>query len=242
MALLPPSNKKGLITDDGENEELIYSKIERLYDYQLTPTYLFRLSLIGDTNVGKTSLLTRFCDSMFKENYSNTIGVDFRLITLKFENIITKVHVWDTAGQERFKSLASNYFRSSHGFIFVYDITDERSFDNVDEWVKTTMSYNNNWVVSILIGNKCDRESQRKISREQGENYAKEKGFFFMETSAKKDENVEKIFGFLTYKLIKYYQENKDKYVPDEEKNYLKSDNKAEELETVRPGNNKCKC
>lgn len=224
-------------------EELLYSKIERINDFQISPTYFFRISLLGDSNVGKTSLITRFCDSTFRDNYSNTIGIDFRVVTLKFENIIVKVHIWDTAGQEKFKSLSSNYFRNSHGFIFVYDIVDRKSFESVDDWVNTAFNYNKeNCVISYLVGNKSDRKSEKGVSKEEGEKYAKSKGFFFMETSAKNAENVEKIFTRMTYNIIKYFQENKDKYIDDSEKNYLKCDTKAEELKTVRTGNKKCSC
>ena len=108
--------------EEGEENEFIQG-IEKLDDYQLKHNYLFRICLLGDAGVGKTSLLTRFCDNSFKENYNNTIGVDFRLVTLQYRDIISKVHIWDTAGQERFRSLALNYLNNSHAFIFVYDLT-----------------------------------------------------------------------------------------------------------------------
>ena len=96
--------------DENEIEEDKYIKnIEKIDDFHLAHKYLFRVCLLGDAAVGKTSLLTRFCDNYFKENYNNTIGVDFRVVTLKYNNIISKLHIWDTAGQERFRSLAINY-------------------------------------------------------------------------------------------------------------------------------------
>ena len=85
------------------------NSIEKLKDYDIVHKYLFRICLLGDAGVGKTSILTRFCDNTFKESYNNTIGVDFRLVTLKYKDIISKVHIWDTAGQERFRSLTLNY-------------------------------------------------------------------------------------------------------------------------------------
>ena len=115
--------------------EKFIKSIERLNEYQQEHKYLFRICLLGDAGVGKTSLLSRFCDNTFKENYNNTIGVDFRLVTLKHDNIISKIHIWDTAGQERFRSLALNYLNNSHGFIFMYDITDLDSFNNVVNWI-----------------------------------------------------------------------------------------------------------
>ena len=93
--------------DENELEEDKFIKnVEKINDYQLQHKYLFPICLLGEAGVGKTSLLTRFCDNSFKERYNNTIGVDFRVITLKCKNIISKIHIWDTAGQERFRSLA----------------------------------------------------------------------------------------------------------------------------------------
>ena len=122
--------------DENELEEDKFIKnVEKINDYQLQHKYLFPICLLGEAGVGKTSLLTRFCDNSFKERYNNTIGVDFRVITLKYKNIISKIHIWDTAGQERFRSLALNYINNSQGFIFVYDITNRESFNNVENWV-----------------------------------------------------------------------------------------------------------
>ena len=95
--------------DENELEEDKFIKnIEKISDFQEDHKYLFRVCLLGDAGVGKTSLITRFCDNYFSDNYNNTIGVDFRLATLKYDNIILKIHIWDTAGQERFRSLSVN--------------------------------------------------------------------------------------------------------------------------------------
>ena len=112
-----------------ENEENIH--LEKIVDNTIGHKYMFRICLIGNICVGKTSLLARYADNSFKESYANTIGVDFRVITLKYKDIIAKVHIWDTAGNERFKSITINYYRSSHGFIYVYDITSKESFENL---------------------------------------------------------------------------------------------------------------
>ena len=130
--------------DENELEEDKFIKnVEKINDYQLQHKYLFPICLLGEAGVGKTSLLTRFCDNSFKERYNNTIGVDFRVITLKYKNIISKIHIWDTAGQERFRSLALNYINNSQGFIFVYDITNRESFNNVENWVNLALEKNN---------------------------------------------------------------------------------------------------
>jgi Ras-related protein Rab-1A len=200
--------------EEEKNEEDISSfpKLIKVTDNSSSHKYIFRICLLGDSGVGKTSLLTRYCDSIFKDKYSNTIGVDFRVVTLKYKDILTKIHIWDTAGQERFKSISVNYFKSSHGFIFVYDITNKESFDNLNNWIDLAFQNNQNSIVNFLIGNKCDLESDRKIDIEEGKNFAEQKKFIFLETSAKDDININKVFEFFTYKLIYYFQKNQDKY------------------------------
>ena len=222
---------------ESEIDKFINS-VEKVNDYQLTHKYLFRICLLGDAGVGKTSLLSRFCDNTFKENYNNTIGVDFRLVTLKCNDIITKIHIWDTAGQERFRSLALNYLNSSHGFIFMYDITDVDSFNNVVNWINLALEKNVKTIANFLVGNKCDNEENRKVTKEEAENLAKEINLFFMETSAKTDNNVQKLFYYFLFKLIDYYKNND--YV-EEEKLVLSQEN-SEEISTKRIEKDKCKC
>ena len=194
-----------------ENEENIH--LEKIVDNTIGHKYMFRICLIGNICVGKTSLLARYADNSFKESYANTIGVDFRVITLKYKDIIAKVHIWDTAGNERFKSITINYYRSSHGFIYVYDITSKESFENLDMWINLTNENCGTNAINFLVGNKSDLEKEREVSKEEGEEFAKKYDLIFIETSAKNNDNVGKLFEFFTYKLIEYYQKNTDKYI-----------------------------
>ena len=170
-----------------QDEDKINKNTEILNDYQLQHKYLFRVCLLGDAGVGKSSLLTRFCDSSFKENYNCTIGVDFRLVTLKYNDIISKIHIWDTAGQERFKALTANYFHCARGFIFIYDITNKESFENITKWINLAYEKNKDSVFNILVGNKCDKNEQREVDQNEANNLAKEKNLYFLESSAKND-------------------------------------------------------
>ena len=225
--------------DDNELEEdKFIKKVELINEFQQAHKYLFRLCLLGEAGVGKTSLLTRFCDNSFKENYNNTIGVDFRVVSLKYNDIISKIHIWDTAGQERFRSLAINYLNNSHGFIFIYDITSKESFNNVETWINLALEKKAPNIANFLVGNKSDREGERKVSAEEGENLAKTKNLFFLETSAKTDNNVQKLFYYFLYKMIEYYKTNE--YVED---NQIKlSQGNSEEIPTKRPNEKKCSC
>ena len=223
--------------EDVELDEFILT-VEKLNENLQEHNYLFRICLLGDAGVGKTSILSRFCDNTFKENYNNTIGVDFRLITLKQDNIISKLHIWDTAGQERFRSLASNYINNAHGFIFIYDITDLDSFNHVINWVDMALGKNPKTVVNFLVGNKSDNDEERKVSKEEAKNLAKEKNLFFLETSARNNDNIQKLFYFFLFELIKYYKVNQ---YQESEKIVLKQEN-SEEISTQRVDGNKCKC
>ncbi len=203
----------------------------KITNTNLKHDYTFRICLIGDAGVGKTSILTRYCDDIFKETYANTIGVDFRVITLKQDNILTKLHIWDTAGQERFKSVSINYFRNSHGFIFVYDITRRETFHHLDEWINSAFSCNRNTDINILIGNKSD-SSDRQVSEDEGKEFARRRDMCFLETSALNNENISYLFEYFGYMLIEYYSKNgkayciNEKLVIENESNDLLEKNK----------------
>ena len=225
--------------DENELEEdKFIQKIEKLNDFQDEHKYLFRVCLLGDAGVGKTSLLTRFCDNYFFENYNNTIGIDFRVATLKYDNIISKIHIWDTAGQERFRSLSLNYINNSHGFIFIYDITSSESFEKVEKWISLALQKNNHTVANFLVGNKSDLEQERKVSKSKAEDFAKKNKLFFLETSAKNHINVEKLFYYFLYKMVEFYKTNE--YIEDA--NMKLTTEKTEEIPTVRESEKSCFC
>jgi len=172
--------------------------------------FIFSLCLVGNASVGKTSLLTRFCEGTYRDRYSNTIGVDFKIISLKYKNINIKLHLWDTAGQERFRSISVNYFRNVHGFFFVYDINNKESFEGLNQWIVLAKSYNKNAMVNFLVANKCDL--QREVSLKDGMDYAKDNGLIYFETSAKNNDNVEASFNYMAHKLLEFYSNNKSIY------------------------------
>ena len=224
--------------NEEEKDENSYPKITRLNEFQSNHKYIFRLCLLGDSFVGKTSILTKYSDGEIPKKYNSTIGADFKVITLELNDIITKIHIWDTAGQERFKSITVNYFKNSHGFIFVYDITNRESFENLNNWIDLAFQNNQNHFINFLIGNKCDLENDRKVSIEEGKNFAEKKKFIFLETSAKDNININKVFEFFTYKLISYYEKNKEEYQGDSNQRRL---SKAQVINTVRE-KKKCDC
>ena len=227
-------------TNENSDDKNNFPKLTRISEYQQNHKYIFRICLLGDSAVGKTSLLTRYCDGTFKEKYGNTIGVDFRVVTLKYENTITKIHIWDTAGQERFKSIAVNYFKNSHGFIFVYDISNSTSFNDVKNWIELAFANNKAANINFLVGNKCDLESQRQVNVNEGEELAKMRNFTFFETSAKENKDVKKMFEFFAYKLIQYFEKNKDEY--SETQRDTKTLSQSEDINIKRENIGGCKC
>lgn len=156
--------------------------------------YLFKYLLIGDSGVGKSSLLLRFADDVFSDTYISTIGVDFKIRTVKVEDKIVRLQIWDTAGQDRFKTITSSFYRGAHGIMLVYDVTDMESFQHVSTWLNEVDRYGGSEVTMILVGNKSELNSKRVVEYSMGKEYADKLGLSFMETSAKSSTNVETLF------------------------------------------------
>uniref|UniRef100_A0A3B4BK70 small monomeric GTPase n=1 Tax=Periophthalmus magnuspinnatus TaxID=409849 RepID=A0A3B4BK70_9GOBI len=144
-----------------------------------TYDYLFKLLLIGDSGVGKTCLLFRFSEDAFNTTFISTIGKNIR------------TNIWDTAGQERFRTITTAYYRGAMGIMLVYDITNEKSFDNIKNWIRNIEEHASSDVERMILGNKCDMNDKRQVSKERGEKLAIDYGIKFLETSAKSGINVE---------------------------------------------------
>eukprot|EP01016_Furgasonia_blochmanni_P032831 TRINITY_DN338_c0_g1_i1.p1 TRINITY_DN338_c0_g1~~TRINITY_DN338_c0_g1_i1.p1 ORF type:complete len:218 (+),score=66.71 TRINITY_DN338_c0_g1_i1:201-854(+) len=155
--------------------------------------YLFKLLLVGNSSVGKSSLLLRFSDNVFNESFLPTIGVDFKIRTFDLNGKTVKLQIWDTAGQERFKTITASYYKGAHGIIIVYDVTDRQTFKDVENWLGEVEKNASENVVKLLVGNKCDLEN-RAVTFEEGKELADSLGIKFIETSAKNSVNVEKAF------------------------------------------------
>jgi len=156
--------------------------------------HLFKYIIVGDTAVGKSCLLLQFTDKRFQHVHDLTIGVEFGSRTVNIDGNQIKLQIWDTAGQEKFRSITRSYYRGTTGALLVYDISRRETFDHLVDWLSDCRKYAHSDIVIMLIGNKCDLEDKRAVSREEGEKFAKEHELFFLETSAKTDENVDKAF------------------------------------------------
>ncbi|XP_022089853.1 ras-related protein Rab-39B-like [Acanthaster planci] len=180
------------------SEELVGLPPEVIWEYQ------FRLILVGDSTVGKSSLLRRFCDGKFVEVSDPTVGVDFfaRLIEVAPGRRV-KLQLWDTAGQERFRSITTSYYRNSVGVLLVYDISNRRSFENLQEWLLEAKENVSNpcSTTYMVIGHKSDLDDRREVYKEEGEKFAQAYNMKFIETSAKACVNVEAAFSVMAKEI-----------------------------------------
>ena len=159
---------------------------------------LIKLLLIGDSGVGKSSILVRFADDSFTQSFIATIGIDFKIRTISLDGKLIKLQIWDTAGQERFKTITTAYYRGGMGILLVYDVTNEASFNSITGWVRAIEQHASDSVNKVLLGNKADTSGplveQRKITSEMGGQVAAQHNMNFFETSAKNNINVEEAF------------------------------------------------
>jgi Ras-related protein Rab-1A len=171
----------------------------------------FKILLLGDSSVGKTCFLKRYIDDTFQDVYLSTIGFDYKykFITLEDGKKI-KLQIWDTAGQERFRTIGKGYYKGAHGIILIYDVTSQKSFDSIKTWLNEIKSEASNKVCVFLVANKIDIE-ERLISREDGEEIAKNNNLEFYESSAKDNINVSEVFQDLAEKINEKYKIMKEK-------------------------------
>ena len=168
---------------------------------------VYKVLLLGDSTVGKTCFLMKYTDEAFQETHMATIGLDYRLKSMKLKNGKTvKIQIWDTAGQDRFRSITKNYYKGSHGIILIYDITNPITFENITHWVSQVREEASQNVVIYLIGNKIDLEDeQRKVSTEEGEKLAEKLGLPFNETSAFDGTNINETFDDIVERIDKAF-------------------------------------
>ena len=147
-----------------------------------------KIIFIGDISVGKTSIINVLMGQKFNNEYEASIGVDFFSKTIKYKGKTIKLQIWDSAGQEKFRSLIPNYIRGSSLVFIVYDISNRKSFDNLQSWIDFVNNIENSNIV--ILGNKIDLDNKREISTEEGQKFCSEKDYEFFEVSAKEDNNL----------------------------------------------------
>ena len=161
------------------------------------------IMLLGDSSVGKSSILKRYSKNQFSPNFISSIGVDFETKILKINNQNINVSIWDTAGQERYKVLSKNYYNQSDGFVIVYDITKKETFFNVKKWIEEINDSCSEYNKTVIVGNKSDLEEDRQIKKEDGKKLAQDHNLNFFEISALKGHNIDKAFDCLIKIILK---------------------------------------
>ena len=207
--------------------------------------FQYKILFLGDTSVGKTSLLIRYTDNKFEEDSLPTVGVDVRNKYLSLEKKKIRLDIWDSAGQERFKNLTKNYFRGANGIIFVCDITNKNTFEILKEWLNEVQNDVSKETEMIIVGNKIDLNEKREINFELMENLGKKNNIEVFETSAKTGEGVEDIFIYLTKKL--FQNKNIGVVLPDDDESTMRRGsyilNKRNSIQKKNKENeNDCNC
>ena len=167
--------------------------------------YIFKLILIGSSGVGKTSILQRYIQKIFNDDYTCTIGVDFFMKSMKIDDKLIKLQLWDTAGTEKFKSITTGYYRGANAAFIVFDLTSRKSFESVSEWIENYYKFSNPDYERhvILIGNKSDLKNERIITENEIDDFVKLNKIKYFETSAKNGENIDDTFLFIAEQLMK---------------------------------------
>lgn len=159
-----------------------------------TKVFQFKLVLLGESAVGKSSLVLRFVKGQFQEYQESTIGAAFLTQTVQVDGVTVKYEIWDTAGQERYHSLAPMYYRGAQAAVVVYDITSPETFSRAQNWIKELQRQASPDIVIALVGNKSDLSDDRQVTEEEAIAYAEENSLLYMESSAKTGSNVSEIF------------------------------------------------
>mmetsp|Transcript_23998 Transcript_23998/g.72273 ORF Transcript_23998/g.72273 Transcript_23998/m.72273 type:complete len:198 (-) Transcript_23998:50-643(-) len=162
----------------------------------------FKLILVGDGGVGKTTFVKRHLTGEFEKKYVATLGVEVHPLVFHTNRGPIKFNVWDTAGQEQFRTITRSYFRGAQGIVLVYDITDRRTFSSVRSWMAQITDHADQKVNKVLVGNKCDNAAARAVSTEEGAALAAEYGVKFLEASAKANVNVTPAFTAIAQQVI----------------------------------------
>ena len=193
----------------------------------MTAKYIIKILTLGDTLVGKSSIVLRFSDNRFDDNQLATIGIDYKTKYIKVKDASVKVLLWDTAGQEKFRNIARQYYKGANGVLLIFDVCDRKSYERIGFWMDELKQNNEiEQLYIILVGNKIDLEEKRVVTREEAEKYAEDNNINYLEVSAKTGEGILDLFNEVTKgtmdKVFNDQDNNEDK---EKIKTYLDTNN-----------------
>jgi small GTP-binding protein len=171
--------------------------------------YLFKLIVVGKESVGKTCLVDAWCGRSFRIAFESTVGVDFDAKRVLIDGAVIKNHIWDITGQQKFATIVSAYYGKCAGAFVVFDVTNKQSFFNIDYWIQEIKAKNDRMVPIIIVGTKTDKPN-RIVSTEEATLFAEDRGLQYIETSAKKGENIEESFQLLINEIYNNIDEDSE--------------------------------
>ena len=172
---------------------------------------IFKILLLGDAGVGKSSIILRYTKNDFNASMVSSIGVDFKTKDIIVNDKKVKLQLWDTAGHERFRTITTSYYRGAHGIATVFDLSERESFEHVEKWLEEINKYAKENVMRFLIGNKSDLVDKRQVTYEEVRALANRLNIYYVETSAKNNINISDFFEKATQEYLNKYDFKKDK-------------------------------
>ena len=203
----------------------------------------YKLIVIGDENVGKTSIINRFKSNQFTGEYEPTVGLDFQSMSLYIDDQNVTLLLYDTAGQEKYRSLIPLYTKDAHIIFLIYDISNDDSFTNVEKWYDSLSNVNKEEAIFFLVGNKVDLVEERKVKEEEGKEFAEQHNFIFQEISALTGDGIQELFMNKLLNQIRTHLLNKDKFNQEQEEENLRLKLQGSSEKILRnQKNKKCCC
>ena len=202
--------------------------------------YLFKLIVVGKENVGKTCLVDTWCGRPFRAAFESTVGVDFDAKRVLIDGDVIKNHIWDITGQQKFATIVSAYYGKCAGAFVVFDVTNKQSFFNIDYWIHEIKAKNDRQVPIVIIGTKIDKPN-RTVSTEEATLFAGDRGLQYIETSAKKGENIEESFQLLINEIYSNIDVDLDNLSHGIKRGALGKSNKLR-YRNCEPCEDECRC
>jgi small GTP-binding protein len=164
--------------------------------------YQYKILILGDATVGKTSILVRYIDNKFEKDSLATLGVDVKYKYVTLDNKKIRMNIWDTEGKDRFRNIAKNYFKGANAVIFVFDVNNKNTLDKIKFWIDNVKENSSEDLIEVIVGNKIDIEGKHEVTKEEMESLGEKTGMETFETSAKTGEGINEVFTYLVNQLI----------------------------------------